>query len=201
MSEVRKITQAELDALTSEEINAINASGAEIEVVEDLEAVLENAEQEIAEAEIAEEEAAEERAEADAAEAEAEAEAVEAAEAVAKVVEVAKAADESKEKSGVVRFNANPGYSLVRGEEEITFPFETDDPELIKKIMDGRGIKADEVWVDDRSHEESLAEERALAKLSRDKLARLVHALGYRNLHQYSKGELIDILSKGGFGG
>jgi 3-oxoacyl-ACP reductase-like protein len=169
------------------------------EAIEDLEQTLDNAEKEIAEAEAAEEEAIEEQSEADAAQAEADAEAAEAAEAVEAAVAAAKAVEEAESKS--VRFCGNPGYSLVRGEEEITFPFETDDQELIKKIISGRGFRANEVWVDNRTSAEAAAEEAALSKLSRDKLARLVHALGYRNLHQYSKSELIDILSKGGFGG
>jgi hypothetical protein len=123
----------------------------------------------------------------------------EAEEAKAAVEEVVEAIQE--EEKSTVRFAAHPGYTLVRGSDEIDFPYETDDEELIEKIKKGRGFRAGEIWIDERTEQESEAAEEALSGLSYVKLQRMVSALGYRNVGKYKKIELIDILSNSKLGG
>ncbi len=94
----------------------------------------------------------------------------------------------------VVRFNAMPGYVMVGYPE---FPFETSDKKIIKFLKGSRAMRANKVWIDERTHAESDEAESALKVLSFQQLQKMVAAMGHIDVYKYSKLELLDILQKG----
>jgi hypothetical protein len=100
------------------------------------------------------------------------------------------------EPKGPTRFVSSPGYSVVGLPN---FPFETEDPAIISEVKKSRGYRIGKIWVETRTIREQSANEKALEKLGLEKLRRMVSALGYGNISQYRKYELMDILVKEGF--
>jgi hypothetical protein len=97
---------------------------------------------------------------------------------------------------GPRRYMAQPGYEIVGIP---IFPFETDDPEVQAEIEKSRGFKRGKIWLETRTPEEREATESALEKMPVRKLRAIVNSLGHKNVAQYRKYELLDILMKEGF--
>lgn len=98
---------------------------------------------------------------------------------------------------GPRRYMADPGIELVG---EPPFPFETKDRKQWARIEKSRSFKRGRIWVEMRTEEERDAADDALRHVSVPKLRKILIALGHRRVTQYRRYELIDLLSKEGFG-
>lgn len=93
------------------------------------------------------------------------------------------------------KYNARPGYSLIGVPE---FPIETDSEALQAKIEGTKAFRErGQIWIMDTKNNAKI--EGALSGLKFSTMRKMAAAAGHRDVHKYTKVELLDLLEREGF--